>query len=223
MNELYESWISKDESLNKKINYSTYNFNKYVNDLEKISKYLNKKPKDIKILEFGMGWGFWSRIAKSMNFNITGFEISESRLNFAKKNNIKIINNLDELKKEKFDFIYSFAVFEHIKDPHETLKMLKDLLNKNGMIYIYVPNGIFAEKKFKKDWKATKDALHPLEHINCFNRKALSVLGKNNNLKINYNIFQPRYKNLASYPKEIIKHIYNNTFSTGIFYSKINS
>ena len=61
---------------------------------------MNKKPKDTTILEYGMGWGFWSRIAQSMNFDVSGFEVSKSRIDFAKKNNIKILSNIDELKKK---------------------------------------------------------------------------------------------------------------------------
>ena len=40
------------------------------------------------------------------------------------------------------------------------------------------------------------------------------------NLKIKYNIFFPRYKNLTSIYKEPLKHIYNNTLSTGVFLQK---
>lgn len=217
MGELYENWISKKDSLKKKEEFSTYNFSRYVNDLEKISIYLNKKPKDTSILEYGMGWGFWSRIAHSMNFNVSGFEVSKSRINYANNNNINVISDIDDLKSKSFDFIFSFAVFEHISNPYETLNSLKKLLNRNGLIYIYVPNGIFAQNKFKKSWKASKDALHPLEHINCFNRKSLITLAKTLDLEIKYHIFLPRYKNLLSIYKEPIKHIYNNTFSTGVF------
>ena len=98
--------ISKDESIKKKLNFSTYNFSLYVNDLEKICFYLNKKPKDIAILEYGMGWGFWSRIAQSMNFDVSGFEVSSSRIDFAKKNNIKILSDVETLKTKSFDFIF---------------------------------------------------------------------------------------------------------------------
>lgn len=217
MGELYENWISKKDSLKKKEDFSAYNFSRYVNDLEKLSLYLKKKPKDISILEYGMGWGYWSRIANSMNFDVSGFEVSQSRINYASKNNIKIISNIDNLKNFSFDFIYSFAVFEHISNPYEMLKSLKSLLNEKGLIYIYVPNGIFAENKFNKSWRASKDSLHPLEHINCFNRKSIRILAQKLNLKIKYNVFYPRYKNLLSIYKEPIKHIYNNSFSTGVF------
>lgn len=220
MGELYENWISKEESIKKKIDFSTYNFSLYTSDLNKINLYMNKKPKDTTILEYGMGWGFWSRIAQSMNFDVSGFEVSKSRIDFAKKNNIKILSDINELKKKSFDFIYSFAVFEHISNPYETLKLLKNLLNKNGLIYIYVPNGIFMQNKFNKSWKASKDALHPLEHINCFNRKSLKVVANKLDLEIKYNIFSPRYKSLSSIITEPLKHLYNNTFSTGVFLKK---
>ncbi len=218
---LYENWISKSDSIDKKNKAKISMFTRYVNDLEKITKYFNKKPHEISILEYGMGWGFWSRIAQSLNFNITGFEISESRLDFVSSNNIKTINDIKKLQENKFDFIYSFAVFEHIAYPKKTLQLLSSLLNDGGLIYIYVPNGFNIEKKFKnKNWSASKDALHPLEHINCFNRKSLKILADGASMKIKNNIFLPRYKNKKSLITEILKHIYNNSFSTGVFLEK---
>ena len=218
---LYEKWISKEQSLRKKSTSEISTFTRYVNELEKVCKYLHKKPNEIDILEYGMGWGYWSNIAKALNFNVKGFEISKSRIINAKKKQIETINDLKKLKENKFDFIYSFAVFEHIPNPKETLELLKNLLKDNGLIYIYVPNGLFIERTFKdKNWKATKNQLHPLEHINCFNRKSLNVLCRESGLRIKYNNFLPRYKNLNSYFSEILKHIYNNTLSTGIFLEK---
>jgi len=219
---LYENWISKKKSLEKKSKAEISTFTRYANELQKVCKYLNKKPNNINILEYGMGWGYWSRMAKALNFNVKGFEISKSRIEHAKKNQIEIINNLEELNKNKFDFIYSFAVFEHISNPNQTFNLLSNLIKKNGLIYIYVPNGIFVEKQFKnKNWKASKNQLHPLEHINCFNRKSLKILSKQAGLKIKYNMYTPRYKNIKSHISEVIKHIYNNTYSTGIFLEKI--
>ena len=90
-----------------------------------------------------------------------------------------------------------------------------------GIIYIYVPNGFNIEKKFlNKNWIASKDALHPLEHINCFKRYSLKILAKETNMKIINNIYLPRYKNNISYVTEVLKHIYNNSFSTGVFLQK---
>ena len=50
-----------------------------------ISSLCQKKSKEIKILEFGSGWGFWSRLAKSLNYDIEAIEISGSRINFFKR------------------------------------------------------------------------------------------------------------------------------------------
>ena len=34
--------------------------------------------KNISILEFGSGWGFWSNYLKKNSFNISAFEVSKS-------------------------------------------------------------------------------------------------------------------------------------------------
>ena len=86
---LYEHLIDKDESLNKK-NLSFIDFKEYILDMCLISKLFQKKSKDIKILEFGTGWGFWSRLAKSLNYQIDGIEISDSRIKYINEHNINI-------------------------------------------------------------------------------------------------------------------------------------
>ena len=56
---------------------------------------------------------------QNKNYNISAFEISEKRINFMRKNNIKVIDELDNFK-DKFDLIYSEETFEHISKPKET-------------------------------------------------------------------------------------------------------
>ena len=48
-----------------------------------------KKSFNIKVLEFGAGWGFWSRLAQSLNFKVNVSEISTTRNKFLKDNNFK--------------------------------------------------------------------------------------------------------------------------------------
>ena len=65
-------------------------------------------------------------------------------------------------------------------DPFGTLEYLKNALEPKGLIKIGVPNGTGIEQKLRvMDWTAPRGTphslmtVHPLEHINCFNRQAL--------------------------------------------------
>ena len=154
--------------------------------------YLNKKKsKDVKILEFGSGWGFWSRLAKSLNYDVEGIEISDSRINFSKDFKINTFKQIDQNK--QYDFIYSNQVFEHLSFPDLEFSKLVKVLKKNSFLLIKVPSSFLHEEKeiFKK--YAYKDVLFPLEHINLYNKKVFKFLGKKYNLDIcNYNVLKTK-------------------------------
>jgi len=183
MFDLYEKYISDKESLKKKENLYTKDFKKYFTEAQLIEKIFNKKPKDISILEFGAGWGFWARFMKSLNFKIKCFEISKKRITYMKKNKIYIIKNIKKIN-EKFDFIYSDQTIEHIPNPKEIFKIFSKLLKKTGYILLGFPSSFLFEYKLNKNYIPKKDCAHPLEHINLINRKSLNFMLKGSSLKI---------------------------------------
>lgn len=177
---LYEKWISAEQSLNKKKFGEMPLFKKYANEAITISSLISKSPHQIDVLDFGMGWGYWANMAKAFGYNVVGLELSQERVRYAKQMGIEVIDSLDENKAHKFDFINTHHVFEHIIEPLKVLKYLNKKLKNNGVIRISVPNGTETlEALTRPDWKASKDALHPLEHINCFTHITLKRLGKN--------------------------------------------
>lgn len=87
---------------------------------------------------------------------------------------------------KKYDLITATEVFEHLKDPVATLKLLKSRLNKNGIIAImtlFHPND---EEHFKK-WWYRRDSTHISFYTprtfklmaNLVGMKILMVDGKN--------------------------------------------
>lgn len=130
-----------------------------------------------------MGWGFWCLMAKAHGYNVCGIEMSKSRIDYARNNGIHVYDNLSKIDKA-FDFIYSNQVFEHVSDPVGSLQMLVKHLKDDGIMKISVPNGISVVKEnFTSNWQASKNAIHPLEHINCFNNSTLKLLADKSNLK----------------------------------------
>jgi len=181
--ELYENIISKKNSIEKKTKYDLKNFEFFFKEIKILKKFFKKKNFEIKVLEFGAGWGFWSRFMKSLNFQIFTNELSLTRIKFIKRNNINNILNLKK-SKETFDIIYSDQVFEHLNHPNEILNLLISKLNKNGLIYLKFPNSFNFRKNLNKNYVPTKDALHPLEHINLFNIKSFRAMLKNRDFSI---------------------------------------
>lgn len=201
---LYEEIISKEKSLEKKLSLDTKVYKNYLHEIIAMQKLIGKKNYEISILEFGAGWGMWSNFAKSLNFKCFTNEISLTRVDFIKKNNINNIENLNDYN-GNFDIIYADQVFEHINHPKKTIKLLYDKLKKNGLIYLKFPNSKNFKKKLNNNYVPKKDCAHPLEHINLYNAKSFQKMIEGLNL-IELNIYKYFDWDLKKYPR-IIKNL----------------
>ena len=182
---LYEEYISSLDSLNKRESSSFSYFNALIKDATKVTclceRIFKKIPRKTNVLDFGMGWGHWLLAAKSCGLNVYGAEISKPRIEFAKKNGLDIINPFEKEYENFFHFINTDQVFEHLSEPRQIIHGLVKALKKGGIIKINVPyptKSFLKIKLLKEKWKPSKDAFHPLEHINAFNYKALCYLAK---------------------------------------------
>lgn len=203
---LYEVLISSDESFKKKKKLSVKQFKEYLNDAEIIEKIIKKKSHEIKILEFGCGWGFWANFMKSMNFDIETVEISNPRKKYLDKINIRNYESIDKID-NKYDLIFSNQALEHISEPFETLSALKGKLNDNGVMYHKFPSTFFFKNKLFKNYTPRKDCAHPLEHINLINKNCFKKMSELLNLK-KVKIKELNFKNRVKLIKD--NFIFNN-------------
>ena len=110
-----------------------------LNDDLRRFNYLKNKIKNKKLLDFGCGKGKFLALAKKNTKSVSGLEISNQFINYLRKNNFKMYNDIDNIN-EKFDIITLFHVLEHIPDQINTLINIKKILNKNGKVIIEVPH-----------------------------------------------------------------------------------
>lgn len=106
-------------------------------------KYLKK---DKKLLDVGCSTGYFGKFIKD-NYGILvdGVEISEDKV--AAK---KVLDNVysfdldndwpENIKIKKYDYIFFGDVLEHLKNPLQVLEQAKKLLNKDGYIFVSIPN-----------------------------------------------------------------------------------
>lgn len=190
MKKLYEEWI------NPEINYEIKQkkrdpayFQSLARDLGNVLAIFDMPPFFIRCLDFGMGWGNFCRIAIGFGCQVFGTELSEVKINHAKNLGVTVLD-YEELGKNKFEYIHTEQVFEHLINPMETLMDLRNSMEKGGIIKLSVPNGWDIRSRLVKwDWKAekgTRNSLNPvapLEHINCFNEGALLFMARQAGLK----------------------------------------
>lgn len=213
-----------------KVNNSEKSIKTYIEEAEfgfnRIKEFLDFKSKNrFKLLEIGAGSFLLTSYLAYLGFNITalepvsgGFElfssIQQTVLEYCKLNNINFniidSNAEDFISSEKFDFIFSINVLEHIKEPFMAIDKMKNVLNKDGEIFIHCPNYLI-----------------PYEpHFRCF----LLPFGKN----INEFVFKNKIKqkqelwndlNFINY-NQIIKYVKNKKlfikFNNKIAYDLLN-
>ena len=181
MARLYGHWGDHENALRCHHTQSTLSYRcKHAQEIMRLIEFIGRKPSVVSVLDFGMGWGDWSLMAKAFGCASYGTELSAARREYASKNGITVIA-WDEILQHRFDFINTEQVFEHIAEPYRTLLHLKAALNNNGILKISVPAARGLERRIEiMDWKAPKGSrnslnpIAPLEHINCYKRASIT-------------------------------------------------
>jgi O-antigen biosynthesis protein len=149
----------------------------------------NLRPNS-KVLELGSATGYLTRyMQENLSCQVTCIEIdaesAEKCKPFSKR---VIVADLDQNEwihqiDEKFDFITSLDVLEHLRNPDKVLKALTTFLKEDGKIITSVPNLahnsiVINLLKGKFEYKNT--GLLDNTHIHFFTKKSLYELFHNN-------------------------------------------
>jgi len=212
---LYERWIDPTIAFEESKKHHLDYYLNLIEEIGQVIQYFKKKPCETFVMDFGMGWAEWCKIAASLGCNVIGVELSNSRREYARKCNINVVN-MDEIERGKLDFINTEQVFEHIPNPLETLQELTSLVKPGGLIKISVPDGYRLNEVLKlSDWKAPKGTLNslnmvaPLEHINCFNFKSIIRMAELSGLTLISELVYHKYPKTIF---DVIKNKYRPLF-----------
>jgi len=140
-----------------------------VHQLSKLGKIDQYKRKSI--LEIGCGNGYLLRELSRSGFkDLVGIEPSIQ--DAQEVENILLLNEfitIDFAIKRKFDFIFSFGVFEHVDQISTLMKFVKKHLSEDGELFIEVPNCL-------KQLDSGDPAVFCHEHVHCFYNASLCYL-----------------------------------------------
>ncbi len=136
--------------------------------LDMLGKFL--KP-GARILDIGAGGGEFLAEAKARGYDVEGVEPSVGFAHFAERTygvklHVAPLMKID-FADRKFDLIHSFHVFEHLRDPIASMKLVHSLLNPGGHFYIAVPN--MAEER-------TPTGMFHFAHVHGFTYETLRMM-----------------------------------------------
>jgi SAM-dependent methyltransferase len=144
------------------------------------------------MLELGCGRGELLRGAMNRGWTARGVEMTEDFARVARSQGVEIECTPIETCKsldETYDVVMLAAILEHLYDPMETLKRIKNAVRTGGLLFIDVPNeaslsmriGNLYMRARGRDWAINLSPTFPPFHVVGFSpaslRRALSEVG----------------------------------------------
>jgi 2-polyprenyl-3-methyl-5-hydroxy-6-metoxy-1,4-benzoquinol methylase len=111
-------------SMDVLVSLARYNFvNRTIND------------SNLAVLDFGCGSGYGSKVLKEKFKDVTSYDIYPD--NYTPKD-IEVIQDINVIKKRKYDIITCFEVIEHVDEATQwdLMKTLHELTTDNGTLFI---------------------------------------------------------------------------------------
>ena len=217
LNQLSEMYLAHAVNLKKKHkNIQGNNF-----DILKslIKKYIYIWGKDNpKILDYGSGAGIWSQAAYDIGEDVTAFEPYIERVEHT---GYEMINDLNDLKKQKFDIIFLNQVLEHTLDPIFELRIIRDLTKDDSILISSVPNaGAISKKYFIKTWPYhnTSHVMAPFQHLHGFSQKSFLKAHERAGFKYLYIDQISGVKNLVKYSMAEFANLISRSISTSFIF-----
>ena len=133
-------------------------------------------------LDYGCGWGEWSRMMQAFGHEAWGTELSPTRREHALRQGIQVVAE-NELPDAAFGQINLDQVLEHVPTPRACLALLAAKLHPAGSLRLAVPRAgrvPGALRNFDRELRRPRlgglNAIAPLEHLNAFTPTGLLAL-----------------------------------------------
>lgn len=127
------------------------------------------------LLDVGSNFGHFLSVAREV-YDARGVEISKAAVDwsiehFHVENHVASIYDMPKSLAGPYDAVTLWDVIEHIPDPTEALLALRNVLDRDGLLFLSTPDaGSRVAKAMGKHWHY----LDPIQHIILFNRQNLT-------------------------------------------------
>jgi 2-polyprenyl-3-methyl-5-hydroxy-6-metoxy-1,4-benzoquinol methylase len=129
-----------------------------------------------------MGWGQWAIVAQRLGATSFGYDLSGARRRFAREHGVETVEDVAEIQPASLDFINTEQVLEHVDAPLALVHTLRAKLRPGGILKIAVPRSrSIAAEVTQLTWREPDlgrriNAVHPLEHVNCFSPTSIAAM-----------------------------------------------
>lgn len=146
---------------------------------------LTVRKNQIRFLDVGCGFGFFSREALLNGYDVTALELAEIEGSVAQEllgiNPIKSSFEDFSLSDHKFNVVLMSQILEHAHDVNLWVSKAKNLLADDGILAIALPN---FGSIFRLILQENEPYICPPAHLNFFNPFSLSRLLENHGFKV---------------------------------------
>lgn len=172
----YESWPVEETPLE----FTLF----YVQELLMVLGHFDRPAADIRVLDYGMGWGRFCQVATTMGFDAVGYDLNRNMREHGRSRSLRVVDRLEDVEAGSVDFINLEQVLEHVAAPRELIERLATRLKPGGVMKISVPiRPLGLGTSLRSLARMTPDQIRsrlmdiwPLIHLNCFNRRALKAV-----------------------------------------------
>lgn len=140
--------------------------------------WVNTEVKNKTLLDVGCGTGHFLKTAQDGGFRVTGLEPdADARAFCESENNIesKPLEELYKLEEGGFDAITMWHVLEHVYDLNKDIEQMVKLLNKDGVLFVAVPNMNSYDARHYEEMWAAYDVPRHLYHFKKGNIEQLMM------------------------------------------------
>lgn len=226
--EIYDEWLPASERAVVALRMGLEDYRYLAEQVDFMISFFSVRPGALRVLDFGFGWAEWARMAAAYGCEVSGAELSQVRIDYARSVGITVVDP-EDLPASTFHFIHTEQVFEHLLEPGAVLGRLATALRPGGLVKISVPN---AEKSIRKLLAATSFsglrnadimAIAPFEHINAFTPGSLAALGKEAGLHLVRPPLRKLYNSSAAWmePKAalrtLVRPVYRHIYPKSTF------
>lgn len=174
-------------------------------------------------LDYGSGYGRWSRSAALQGFEVTAFEPVVARGAESEHVDFELVHDLNAIGDRKFDFINLEQVLEHLTCPFDVLRQVGELCHEGTIVRTSVPNVLRSPEKDRiwDSWPFDGVRTHtmaPFEHLHGFTPGSLKTLGERAGYEVAGDLAIWR-----QYPADQLRHFIGRWFpvlDTSVFFFK---